>query len=100
MQLDALIELRKQIAQNAQELALNGAGSVEERVSVLMGIIRASEPDRAVYARVYEMIRQVDDNDAQMGYLLDLLYEIDAKISEKTPSQDEIDQGEVEDNKE
>lgn len=88
MQLEALVKLREQIAHSAQELALNGSGSPEERVSVLMGVIRSTDPDQSVYNQTYEVINQTSDNDLRLRYLLDFLYELDEKISEKTIAQD------------
>lgn len=81
MDRDSLLELRKQIVQSAQQLALDGAGTPESRLLVLLELIRTNDASQEVYNRAYELAKSQDDDDAKLSGLLDLLFEIDQAIA-------------------
>jgi len=81
MNKDSLLELRKQIVQSAQELALNGAGAPESRLQVLLELIRSRDASQEVYNQAFELAKRQDDDDAKLNGLLDLLFELDQVIA-------------------
>lgn len=80
MQKDQLVELRNKIAQSAQELALKGEGSVEDRLQILMSIIRGGDASLEVLTKAFELAESIQNDDDKLGAMLDLLYEVDARL--------------------
>jgi hypothetical protein len=82
MNKEQLLELRGKIVNSAQELALNGQGSPEDRLQLLLNIIRGGEPTYDVLSKAYELTSQIDNDDGKLTALLDVLYEVDAKLGD------------------
>ncbi len=81
MQKDQLLELRNKIVQSTRELALKGEGAAADRLQVLMGLVRDGDADLETLTRAYELIQSIQGDDNKLTALLDLLYEVDAKIT-------------------
>lgn len=80
MHKDQLLELRSKIVSSAQEIALNGNGSPDERLQVLLTIIRDGAASLDILAKTYELIQQGSVDDDKLNALLDLLYEVDEQL--------------------
>lgn len=93
MHKDELLGLRKQIIESAQNIALNGSGSLSERLEILLGVIRSGDADINLLTKTFEIIQQLETDDDRLSGLLDLLYEVDADISkiETKETQPDVD---------
>lgn len=91
MDIESLLEIRKKIVQNAQELAMNGAGDANSRLSVLMELIRGGAADTGVYSAAFELINKKEGDDSRLDGYLDLLYEVDQAIAKADIGQPGID---------
>lgn len=76
-----LIELRSQIAAQARQLILDGAGEPETRLQMLMELIRSGESTIDIYRSAYEITQQLSNDDDKINSMLSLLYEIDKNIA-------------------
>ena len=81
MQKQQLLELRGKIVKRAQAIVLDGTGSTEERFQVLMNIIRSGDADFDILTKTYELAETIENDDAKLSALLDILFEIDAQLS-------------------
>ena len=96
MQQDQLLELRSKIIKSTQELALRGAGTVAERLRILLSSIAQGGADLEVLSRAFELTQELEDDDERLSALLDVLYEVDEKIAttsgaESQPEQEQVD---------
>lgn len=82
MDKEKLLELRSKIVEKTQQLAVNGQGSPEERLQVLFNIIQSGGASLEVLSSAYELIESLNSDDEKLTALLDVLYEVDARISE------------------
>lgn len=82
MDKEQLLELRNKIMQSTQEIALRGDGSPMERFQVLMNLVRGGNVSFDVLAKTYELAQSVEGDDEKLSALLDILYEVDAKLGE------------------
>lgn len=100
MDKEKLLELRSKIVEKTQQLAVNGQGSPEDRLQVLFNIIQSGGASLEVLSSAYELIESLNSDDEKLTALLDVLYEVDARISEipenTVPSQPEQQHQEVE----
>lgn len=80
MQKQQLLELRSKIVQSAQEIALRGEGSPADRLQILLNIVRDGEANLEVLTKAYELSQSIENDDEKMTALLDVLYEVDAKL--------------------
>lgn len=81
MEKEQLIELRKKIVASAQEIALHGDGSAADRLQILLSLIRDGVGDTNVLSKAFELAQTLENPDDKLSTLLDLLYEVDAKIT-------------------
>ena len=81
MHKEQLIELRNKILQSTQEIALRGEGSEAERLQILLSIVRSGNASIEVLTRAYELVQSSENDDDKLSVLLDVLYEVDAKIA-------------------
>lgn len=88
MEENQLLELRNKIVQKAQQLAMSGNGSPAERLQVLMGSIQAGTANFEVLNAAYEIAGTLEGDDEQLSALLDVLYEVDARIAANVPNTD------------
>ena len=91
MQKDQLLELRRKIVQTAQDIALHGEGTPEERLQVLLDVVRSGDASIDVLTKVYELSGEIESDDEKLTALLDLLYEVDVKISQENAPQSEVE---------
>lgn len=82
MQKEQLLELRSKIVQSAQTLALKGSGEPEERLQVLLNLVRSGDANLEMLTKVYELSQTIGNDDDRLSVLLDVLYEVDAKLSQ------------------
>jgi hypothetical protein len=80
-QKNELLELRAQIVAQTKKLAVEGNGSPEARLQILMEVIRSGESSVDMYKSVYEIMQQLPGDDDKMNGMLDLLFEIDKGIA-------------------
>ena len=80
MQKQQLLELRSKIVQSAQEIALRGEGSPADRLQILLGIVRDGNANIEVLTKAYELTQSIESDDEKLTALLDVLYEVDAKL--------------------
>lgn len=92
MQKDQLLELRNKILQTTQEIALRGEGDPAERMQILLSIVRAGNANLEVLTRVYELSQSIEDDSDRLSALLDVLYEVDAKLSQQDDSSNSTNQ--------
>lgn len=76
-----LLELRAQIVAQTKKVALEGSGSPEARLQVLMEVIRAGESTVDTYKATYDISQQLSGDDDKMNAMLDLLFEIDKDLA-------------------
>lgn len=94
MQKEQLLELRNKIIQSTQEIAMRGEGSPAERLQVLLGVVRDGDASIEILTKAYELAQSTGSDDDKLTALLDVLYEVDAKLSaedeaEEAPQQQE-----------
>jgi len=82
MQKEQLLELRNKIVQSTQDIALRGEGSATERLQVLLNIVRSGGASLEVLSKAYELAQSLEGDDDKLSALLDVLYEVDAKLGE------------------
>ncbi len=82
MQKDQLLELRSTIVATVQRIALEGGGSVTDRVQVLMGIVRSGDATQEIFAKIYELANSIEDEDEKLDIMLTLLYEVDIQLGD------------------
>jgi len=87
MQKEQLLELRRKILESTQEVALRGEGSPAETLQVLLSIVRSGDASVEVLMKVYELAMLSENDSDKLTALLDVLYEVDAKLS----AEDEAD---------
>ena len=86
MQKEQLLELRSKIVQSAQAVALHGDAAPEERLQVLLNFVRSGDANLEILTKVYELSQTMSNGDDKLSVLLDVLYEVDAKLNqEDTP---------------
>lgn len=89
MQKEQLLELRSKVVQAAQAVALNGDGAPEERLQVLLSFVRSGDANLEILTKVYELSQTISNGDDKLSVLLDVLYEVDAKLNqEEAPRND------------
>jgi len=81
MHKEQLLELRNRILQSTQEIALRGEGSEAERLQILLSIVRSGNANVEVLTRAYELVQSSENDDDKLSVLLDVLYEVDAKLA-------------------
>ena len=81
MHKEQLLELRNRILQSTQEIALRGEGSEAERLQILLSIVRSGNANVEVLTRAYELVQSSESDDDKLSVLLDVLYEVDAKLA-------------------
>jgi hypothetical protein len=91
MQKEQLLELRRKIVQSTQEIALRGEGSPAERLQVLLSIVRNGDASIEVLSKAYELAQASDSDDDKLAALLDVLYEVDAKLSAEPAESGTVD---------
>jgi hypothetical protein len=91
MQKEQLLELRSKIVQSTQEIALRGEGSPAERLQVLLSIVRNGDASIEVLSKAYELAQASDSDDDKLAALLDVLYEVDAKLSAEPGESSTVD---------
>ena len=84
-----LLELRQKVVNRAKELALNGDGSAQDRLQILMGIARSGNADYDVLSAAFDLSNSLPSDDDKLSALLDILYEID----NMTRNADEVNPG-------
>ena len=92
MQRDQLLELRSKIVESAQQLALNGQGTAEDRLQVLLNVIRSGDASLEVLSRAYELANGIENDDDKLTALLDVLYEVDADLAKSEQSDAPVEQ--------
>ena len=88
MQKEQLLELRSKILQSTQEIALRGEGSPAERLQILLSIVRNGDANLEILTKAYELAQSSVGDDDKLTALLDVLYEVDAKISAAGENED------------
>lgn len=86
-----LLELRRQVAENIQKIALNGSGSPEMRLHVMLEMMRSDDVSIDIMKKAYETAQQIQDQDEKMNSMLDILYEIDRRTQDNEDD-DNLDQ--------
>lgn len=87
MEKDQLLDLRNKIVQKTQQLAVAGQGAPADRLRVLLGLIQAGNANIEVLNKAYELSETIEGDDEKMSALLDVLYEIDARLGVINESQ-------------
>ena len=81
MNRDELLALREQIVDTTRQLALDGNASTEDKIDILIGLIHSGDSSPELFHRAYETASSLESDDKKMDAMLDLLYEVDARIS-------------------
>jgi len=81
MDKNQLLELRGKIVEKTQQLALTSEASPADRLQVLLGIIRSGAATIEVFSKAYELTESIEADDVKLSSLIDLLYEVDAQLS-------------------
>lgn len=107
MDINSLQQIRTEIINRAQTLALDGQVNDEDKLAVLMNLIRTGVASDQVVRSAFDAIEQLPDDDTKLNTYFDLLYEVDQMIAranspedtavgdqpvEEAPQQDEIEQ--------
>ncbi len=85
MDLNSLQQLRTQIVHKAQDLALNGQVDTDDKVALLMNLVRTGSATEEVIRAAFQAIEELADDDTKLTSYLDLLFEVDQMIA-KQPS--------------
>lgn len=91
MQKDQLLDLRAKIVQSTQRLVLTTDGPAEERLQVLMNIIRDGEPTIEVLSKAFELSEQLETDEDKLATLLELQYEVDSRLGSLESASPEVD---------
>jgi hypothetical protein len=89
MEKDQLLELRSKIVQKTQQLAIDGQGSPSDRLQVLLSIIQAGGANAEILNKTFELTESIEGDDEKLSALLEVLYEVDARlgvVSDEDPS--------------
>jgi len=78
-----LIELRSQIVARTKLLALDGTGTPESRLQILLEVIRSGESTLDIYKTTFGIIQQLSNDDEKLDAMLDLVFEIDKDLAAK-----------------
>lgn len=88
MDKNRLLDLRTKIVQRAQQLAMESQAPATERLQVLLGLIRSGGADLEVLTKAYELTESVENDEGKLSTLIDVLYEVDARLAESDSSQE------------
>ena len=77
---EELIQLRAEIAQKAQEMALSNEGSSPDRLRLIMDLIQAKVISPDLVRRAYELSLELPDGGDQFDNIIALLDEVDAYL--------------------
>lgn len=83
MDTNTLLEIRKQVVDGAQKIALEGSGAPVDRLQVLLEIIRSGTATKEIFDRSIQLINELEGDDVKLGNMLDLVYEIDQLLAAK-----------------
>jgi len=80
MNKEQLLELRNKIVASAQEVAVNGSGDPGDRLQLLLNLIKGGDTSFDILNKAYELTGSINNDDGKLSALLDVLYEVDAKL--------------------
>lgn len=81
MQKEELLKLRQKIVESAQQLALNGNGSTEDRLNILVDVISSGNVTTEVANKAFELAQMLDDDDQKLSAFMDIIYGVDQNIA-------------------
>lgn len=80
MNQEELLQLRQKIVDQIKVLAMEGDAQPSDKLQVLMGLIRSGDSSPDVMVKAYEISQQLDGDPLKLDAMLDLIYEIDARL--------------------
>ena len=84
MNKEELLQLRQQIVDQTKRLALESDANPEEKLQVLMGLVKSGDASTEVMHKAYETAQQLPQDADKMDAFLDLIYEIDARLADES----------------
>lgn len=95
MDTNSLQKLRAQIIDRAQALALSGQVNEDDKLAILMNLVRTGAASDEVVRGAFDAIDRLPDDDVKLETYFDLLYEVDQLIARNTPAAAEQSSPEV-----
>lgn len=93
MDTNSLQQLRTEIINRAQNLALDGQVNSDDKLAILMNLIRTGVTSDRVVRSAFDIIDQLADDEVKLNTYLDLLYEVDQMIARNaTPDENVSDE--------
>jgi hypothetical protein len=90
MNKQTLLELRKEVSDNLLPLVLESEGPAEDRIELVMNMIRMGNADESLYRRAFDTIMTVEDKNQKAAFLFELLSEIESEI-EAVESEEQVE---------
>lgn len=80
MNKDDLLSLRQDIVASTNTAALDGDAPAEVRLPIVLELARGTD-DVNLLRKAYDLAKEIQDKDAQLNALLDVLAEVDSKVA-------------------
>ena len=81
MDINSLQQLRTEIIDRAQALALDGQVNDDDKLAILMNLIRTGVASDRVIREAFASIDRIPDDDTKLSNYFELLYEVDQMIA-------------------
>ena len=78
-----LLDLRNRIITDTKQLALAGQGDPQERLQVIMEMIKGGDSNPELFTAAYDLIAKIPADDDRLQESLNLLFEIDQTIGQQ-----------------
>lgn len=88
MDTNSLQKLRAQIIERAQALALSGQVNEDDKLAILMNLVRTGAASDEVVKGAFDAIDHLPDDDVKLETYFDLLYEVDQLIARNSTPKD------------
>lgn len=88
MDINSLQQLRTEIINRAQALALDGQVNDDDKLAVLMNLIRTGIASDQVIRGAFDAIDRIPDDDTKLSNYFELLYEVDQMIARRATASD------------
>jgi|GEM_PF-1086731 len=78
-----LLDLRNRIITDTKQLALAGQGDPQERLQVIMEMIKGGDSNPELFTAAYDLIAKISVDDDRLQESLNLLFEIDQALGKQ-----------------
>lgn len=82
-----LLDLRNKIITDTKQLALSGQGDPQERLQVIMEMIKGGDSNPELFTAAYDLIGKIPADDDRLQESLNLLFEVDQALGRQEEGQ-------------